>query len=169
MNEFTNQQPALTGEIMPAQDPPTAAAPAKKTLATSFHDRYFVSTAAEEEGTWIQVAEGFWVKVRRVTSAHSKAIRKKLEEPHQAVMRATGTLPEDIAEDILTRQMALSLIMDWKGDGGPRNEAGALLEANPTNIETVLRSYKEFREEMLRLILDRATFKSQVLEAQVKN
>lgn len=137
-------------------------------LVNSFHDRFFVNPAAEEEGTWVQMGNDFWIKVRRGTSAHSKAIRKKLEEPHQALLRA-GPLPEDIQEDLLTRQMALSLVMDWKGEGGPRSESGSLLEATPANIEKVLRDYKEFRAEVLGVILDRSTFKNQVMEVQAGN
>ena len=151
----------------PGNEPAPAPNAAKK-LVNSFHDRYFVDTNAEEEGTWVQVADDFWVKVRRGTSAHSKAVRKKLEEPHQALLRA-GTLPEAVQEELLTKQMAMSLIMDWTGNGGPRNDDGALLEANPKNIENVLVKYKEFREEILRIIVDRSTYKTQVLDAQVKN
>ena len=141
-----------------------------KKLVNSFHDRYFVDKNAEEDGTWVQMGADFWIQVRRGTSQHSKLIRKRLEEPHQALLRANnGQLPDDVQEELLTKQMALSLIMNWKGEGGPRNEAGVLYEATPENIEKVLRTYKEFRSDALGIILERVTYKTQVLEAQAGN
>lgn len=124
-----------------------------------FHDRYHVDKTAEEEGTWADLGDGIHVKVRRHTSAHSKAVRRKLEEPHQALLRTGQALPDSIIEELFLKQMALSLLVDWKG---VTDEEGKPLEATPDNIEAQLRKYPEFRNEIGALVMDRATFKKLV-------
>lgn len=130
-----------------------------------FHDRYYVNKTAEEEGTWVELGDGIAVKVRRFNSAHAKATRRKLEEPHAALMRS-GTVPEDIADDILTKQMSQSLIIDWKG---VTTETGEAIPATPENVEGQLRKYPEFRNEVAALVLDRQTFKKLIQKEDLKN
>lgn len=131
-----------------------------------FHDRYHVDKAAEEEGTWVDLGDNVAVKVRRFTSAHSKAVRRKLEEPHAALARGGQQLPDTILEEILIKQMALSLIVDWKG---VPDDTGQPLQATPENFEKVLREYPEFRNEIGSIVMDRATWKKQVRETDLKN
>lgn len=126
---------------------------------------YSFDKNAFEDGTWVDLGHGISVKVRSPQSAHSKAIRKKLEAPYAALTRGGKDLPEDISEKILIQQMAQSLIVDWKGvedDNGP-------IPATPENIARVLTQLQFFREDVASVIAQRDTYKSQVAEEDLGN
>ena len=129
-------------------------------------DRYAFDKSAFEEGTWVPLGDGMAVKVRSPQSAHSKAIRRKLEAPHAALTRNGRELPDDIAETILLQQMAQSLIIDWKGI---ENDDGTPLEATPENIEATLRKYPFFRDDVGMVLANRDTFKTRTTEADLGN
>lgn len=128
-------------------------------------DRYEFNKTAYEEGTWVALGDGIKVKLRSPGSAHSKAIRKKLEAPHAALSRAGRELPEDIAEDILIKQFSQSLIVDWKGV----QDDGETIPATPENIERLLRKYPFFRDDIGAVITSRETFKTLTAEADLGN
>lgn len=129
-----------------------------------FHDRYHVDKGAQEDGTWADLGDDIKVKVRRLNSAHAKATRRALEEPHLAALRAGNA--DDLFEDILIKQMAQSLVLDWRG---VTDSTGAPMSATPENVEAILREYPEFREEVGAKIMDRQTFKKQVRDEDLKN
>jgi hypothetical protein len=127
---------------------------------------YAFDKSAFEDGVWIDIGHGISVKVRSPQSAHSKAIRKKLEAPYVALTRGGKDLPDDIAETILIKQMAQSLIIDWKGiEDADKNS----VPANPETIEKALRDFQFFREDVAAVIAQRDTYKSQVTELDLGN
>lgn len=127
---------------------------------------YAFDKGAFEEGTWVKIGNGISIKVRSPQSAHSKAVRKKLEAPHASLTRNGRELPDDIAEDMLIKQMSQSLIMDW---AGVTDEQDQPIQATPENIEKALRAYPFFRDDAGSVIGNRETFKTRVLEADLGN
>jgi hypothetical protein len=128
-------------------------------------DLYSFDKAAFEDGTWVDIGHGISVKVRSPQSAHSKAVRKKLEAPYAALTRGGKELPDDIAENILIKQMAQSLIIDWKGV----EDNDQPIPATPETIEAQLRKYQFFREDVASVIAQRDTYKARVDEEDVGN
>lgn len=128
-------------------------------------DLYSFDKSAFEEGTWVAIGNGISVKVRSPQSAHSKAVRKKLEAPYAALTRGGKDLPDDIAENILIKQMAQSLIIDWSGVA----DGGLPIVATPETIEAQLRKYQFFREDVASVIAQRDTYKTHVTDEDVGN
>lgn len=128
-------------------------------------DLYSFNKTAYEDGTWVAIGHGIEVKVRSPQSAHSKAIRRKLEAPYSALTRGGKELPDDIAENMLIKQMAQSLIVSWAGV----EENGVAIPATPENIEAVIRKYQFFREDVASVIAQRDTYKTNVAEEDVGN
>ena len=127
-------------------------------------DIYSFDREAFESGTWVQIGNGISVKVRSPQSAHSKAIRRKLEAPYAALTARGKELPDDVAENILIKQLSESLIVDWKGIEG---DDGEPLEATPENIEKALRQFQFFRDDVGSVIATRDTYKAKTTEADL--
>lgn len=133
----------------------------KSTLFT----RFKTDEKKEEEGIWVNFGEGFRVKVRRFKSKASQDARKELEKPFTAEIRR-GPLDEKIAEDLLIKQMAMAIIVDWEG---ATNEEGKSLPCTFENKYYVLKSLPEFRDEIAAIAIDRDSFKSASDEEGEKN
>jgi hypothetical protein len=133
---------------------------------TKLSDLYAFNRTLFEDGAWIDIGNGISVKLRSPQSAHSKAIRKKLEAPYAALTRGGRELPDDIAETLLIKQLSQSLIIDWKGI---EDEDGLPLKATPENIETALRNFQFFRDDVGGVLANRETFRNLTVEADLKN
>lgn len=133
---------------------------------SKFADRFKSDKTAVEEGTWVDLGDDIHVKVRRLDSAASRMCRKKLEEPFKALLRMNQELPEDVAEDLFTKQFSQAIIVDWRG---VTDEGGNAIAPNPDNIYKVLKEFPDFRDDILRIVMQRDTFKTLVREADVKN
>lgn len=128
---------------------------------------YDFEKSAFEDGTWVAIGNGVKIKVRAPQSAHSKATRKKLEAPHAALTRGGRELPEDVAEDILIKQMSQSLIADWSGVF--EDDDKTAVPGTPENIEKALRAYPWFRDDAGAVIGNRETYKTLVLKEDLGN
>lgn len=132
----------------------------------NFHSRYYSNADAKENGTWVDLGGGLKIKVRALDSTHSRETRRKLEEPYSALIRSTGSLPDDKAEEVMTKQLAQSIVVDWQG---VTEEDGAPLPFSPAAAEKMFQKYPDFRSEVAMIITDRSTFKRQAQEADLKN
>lgn len=149
---------------------------------TKFFNRYHTSKAAEETGTWIPLGDDMHVKARRWTSTHAKETRLRLEAPYKALKKVGAELSTEDNEEILTLQMAESLIVDWKGVTLPisfAEEAGIStvnavdgvvdVPFTPENAKKVFAILPDFKFELSRVLFDRDTFKVHVTEVDAKN
>jgi hypothetical protein len=128
-------------------------------------EQFTYDTSAFEDGTWVRLDKESAVKVRSPQSAHSRALRKKLEAPYVHLMRGGKELPEDVAEDLLFKQMSQSLIMDWKGI----KERGVVVDPTPASIEAMLRKYTRFRDMIGGIIANADTYATLVREEDLGN
>lgn len=143
-------------------------APAK--LKTNLHRIFATDECLEEDGAWVDVNElyGLKVKVRRLRSdasikAYEDIVRESFGE--QKIRR-----PEDLnatqSGDILTRQLARAVLIDWKGvydeDGNeiPYSEEAAL---------AALTDMKDFREFVYQAANERDTFREKADADAAKN
>jgi len=125
-----------------------------------FSDRYATNVKAEEEGQWVDFGDGIEVKVRRVNSAKSKEVRRQLEKPYEKQFRGRE-YPDSLQEELVNKQIAKVLIVDWKGVPNPDDEdSEEPFPATEANIMTVITRYKDFREDILTACMSQATFQT---------
>lgn len=132
-----------------------------------FMDRYKTDKSLEEEGVWVDYGDGLQVQVRRLNSKHSKETRRKLEKPYSGQFRGRD-LPEAVQEDLLNKQIANSIVTDWKGVPDPDNE-DKMLECTPDNVLRMVSEFNDFRDDILTAAMERTTFQKTDLEVQEKN
>lgn len=126
----------------------------------NFHDRFSSSKEAKEDGTWVDLGGEVKIKVRALDSVVSRAFRKKIEEPLQPLIRANnGSLPDDKALEIMIKQLAGAVLVDWKG---VTNEANENVPFTTETAEKYLTKYEDFRQEIATIVTSRETWKKQV-------
>lgn len=130
---------------------------------SKFVDRYKTDKDLEENGQWVDFGDGVLVKVARLNSERSQAVRRKLEKPYSKIR---GSIPEDISEEILTKQVAEAVLLDWKG---VTDENGKELECTYENRYKVLKEYKDFRFDVVTCAVEAETFKNKQVEEATKN
>lgn len=132
---------------------------------SALYKRFKTDETKEEQGVWVNFGDGIKVKVRRFKSKASQDARKKLEEPFTAEIRR-GPLDEKIAEDLLIRQMAMAIVVDWQG---VTSEDGKELPCTFENKYEILKALPEFRDEIAAIAIDRDSFKASLQEEGEKN
>ncbi|XAI96053.1 hypothetical protein [Microcystis phage Mwe-JY26] len=120
--------------------------------------RFKTDEDREENGVWVDFGDDIKVKVRRFKSRASQDARKELEKPHQDVIRRGG-LSEEQAQELLLRQMAKAIIVDWQG---VTDEKGEPLPCTEDAKYSILKALPEFRDEVFGISIDRDAFKAKV-------
>lgn len=130
---------------------------------SKFINRYKTDRKLEEEGQWVEFGDDISVKVARLNSERSQAVRRKLEKPYSKIR---GSIPEDIAEEILTKQVAEAILLDWKG---VTDESGKEIECTYENRYKMLKEFKDFRFDVVTCSVEAETFKGKQIEEVTKN
>lgn len=134
-----------------------------------FRDRYETDKTAENEGVWVDYGDGIQVKIRRVNCARSREYRRTLEKPYAKMMRS-GDLPDSLSEELLNKQIAGVLVVDWKGVEDPRAPAPAegekptMLPFSQENVMFMITEYPDFREDILAASMEKATYQKAALK-----
>jgi hypothetical protein len=154
-------------ELAPASSAEPAG-PAK--LKTNLHRIFATDEHLEEGGAWVDVNElyGLKIKVRRLRSEASiKAYEDIVRESFgEAKIRRPEDLNAKQSGDILTRQLARAVLIDWKGvydengDEIPYSEEAALAALN---------EMKDFREFVYQAANERDTFREKADKDAAKN
>jgi hypothetical protein len=129
---------------------------------SKFLDRYKTDRKLEEEGVWVDFGDGVEVKLRRLNSAKSKEVRRKLEKPYEKQYRNGREYPDSLQETLMNKQLAEAIVVDWKGIP-ELNEQGEPIEGKdmvctPDNVIRMVSQFPDFREEITTASLERATF-----------
>lgn len=132
-----------------------------------FLDRYATDRNLEEEGVWVDYGDGLKVKVRRLSSKHSRETRRKLEKPYSSQFR-NRDMPDSLQEELLNKQMAQSIVVAWEGVPNPDKE-GELLECTPENILMMVTKFPDFRDDILTAAMERTTFEKEQRKEAEKN
>lgn len=133
---------------------------------TKFSDRYAHDKSAAEEGRWVTLDAGIRVKLRAFDSAHTRALRNKLQEPHNHLLKRGKELPEDVQNDINTKLVAGSSIVDW--DIG-NDDNDVKIEFSASTAEKLLNDEPAFLRDVIAALMAADTFKKQAREASAKN
>lgn len=132
-------------------------------MSSKFQDRYKTDKSLEEQGVWVALGDGIEIKVARMSSERSQAVRRRLEKPYAKIR---NNLPEDIVEKLIIQQLAEAVLLDWKGVDG---EDGKPLECSIPNKVKVLTEYKDFTNDVITCSAEKETFKAQATEEVAKN
>lgn len=133
----------------------------------NFLDRYSTDKDAEEAGVWVDFGDGIEVQLRRLNSNKSKEIRRKLEKPYAKQFRGQD-MPETIQEDLLNKQIAKAIIVDWKGVPDPAKPESPLACSEEAVLD-MIRKFPDFRDEILQASMERATFQKEDQKAAEGN
>lgn len=130
-----------------------------------FTERYKTNTSMEEDGVWVDMGDGIKVKVRRLNSKHSQETRRKLEKPYAGQYR-TRDMPASLQEELMVKQLAQSIIVDWEGVEDPQDDSKTL-PCTPENVMLIMTQFKDFREDCVTASMTQATFQDvSVAEAE---
>jgi hypothetical protein len=138
-----------------------------------FLDRYNTDRSLEEEGVWVDFGDGVKVQVRRLTSKKSREFRRKLEKPYSAQFR-NREMPDSLQEELLNKQVAGVVIVDWEGVPNPEIELkeGETPKPFPFSVENALKvceKFPDFRDDILIAAMELTTFEKQQREEARKN
>jgi hypothetical protein len=138
----------------------------------SFKSAYSHDKAAAEEGVWAPIGSGIKVKVRAFDSAHTKALRKKLQEPFASVLRLGKEIPEDDQNEINIKLIAGSSILDWNLTDEVTVDGVVTEKAIPFTADTaesLLRDEPKFLRDVIAVLVADETFKKRSREEDTKN
>ena len=133
----------------------------------SFLDRYNTDRNLEEGGVWVDFGDGLKVKIRRLTSKHSRETRRKLEKPYAAQFR-NRDMPDSLQEELLNKQVAKSVVIDWEGVVNPEKPEEKL-PCTEDNVLMMVQKFPEFRDDILTAAMERTTFEKEMRKDAEKN
>lgn len=132
----------------------------KPKFKTNIHAIFSTDTNLEEDGAWVEV-NGFYglkIKVRRMRSEASvKAYERIVMETFgEGKLRTPGDISKDQSLDILKRQLAEAVLIDWKNLRD--TETG---DEIPYSVEMAreLMEIADFREFVYQAATERDTFR----------
>lgn len=125
----------------------------------SLYDMFTTDRDAEENGKWVEIAQGAEFKIRRFKSRHTTRTREALEKPY-AALRRKGVLPPEIAEKILHQTMCTSTIADWRGEAIVSPD-GAPLPFSAEAADQLLSALPELRDEIIGQAIQLDTFRKE--------
>ncbi|MBS3648867.1 hypothetical protein KEU06_09635 [Pseudaminobacter sp. 19-2017] len=140
-----------------------------------FSDNYSHDKTAAEEGTWAPIGGGIEVKVRSFESAHTRALRKKLNEPYAALLRLGKDIPEDDQNEIFIKLISHSSMIDWnltEGTGEKDANGKEIERPIPFSAEIAekyLRDEPQFLRDVITVLTSTETFKKRARELDAKN
>jgi len=121
-----------------------------------------------QAGVWVDLGEGLRVKVARMsrTNVNYRNALQQLGRPHRSLVRRTGEMPEDVAEQITLEAAAKHILLGWEG---LVEDDGTEIEYSPEKALEVLTEFPEFTDLVFEAAQDLATFAERELEDAAGN
>ncbi len=143
----------------------------------NFKKNYNHDKIAAEEGVWTPIGGGIEVKIRAWDSAHTKALRTKLEEPYKAITRLGKPIPEDDQNEINKKILAFSSLLDWNltddAADGSVDENGMPVQVkipfSGDRAHTFIVEEEQFGRDVISALMSNETFKKRDREEDAKN
>lgn len=133
----------------------------------SFLDRYSTNKDLEETGVWVDYSDGLKVKLRRLNSVKSREVRRRLEKPYTKGFRGQE-MPESLQEELLNKQLAEAIVVDWEGVPNP-DDPKQQLPCTQENVLMMVARFPDFRDDIIAASMERATFQQEQLKEAEKN
>lgn len=130
-------------------------------------DIYETDVSLEENGVWIALAKDVKVKVAAFGNQKHKDIIDRLFAPYKTQHRK-GTLDKTIEEDLHTKAMAKTILLDWEGIV---DKDGSVIPYSPDKAYELLskESMRRFKNDIVGLASEAETFRAQEIEDTTKN
>jgi len=127
--------------------------------------KFFKTDAKKEiDGNWVEIGEGASLLIARAGNPKYSRLLERLQKPHRTAIRR-DRLPDDIAEKIVTKVLAETVLIGWKGVFYKDEE----LEYTPENSLMLLTELKDLKELVAELGRDVSNFKEADEEEDEKN
>lgn len=137
---------------------------------TNIHAIFGTNQKLEEDGAWVDVNDfyGLKIKIRRLRSdAVIKAFEKIVRETYgDGKLRTPDQLSAEQSDEILRRQLAEAVLIDWKGLKD--TETGDEIPYS-TEMSYQLMGIKDFREFVYQASNERSTFREKANKDAEKN
>lgn len=143
----------------------------------NFKNLYNYDKDAAEEGVVTPIGGGVEVKLRAWDSAHTKALRTKLEEPFKSITRLGKEIPEDDRDEINKKLLAYSSILGWNLT---EDDATGAVDSKGLPVQVAIpfsgdRAYAllveepQFSRDVIAALMSAETFKKRAREDDAKN
>lgn len=130
-----------------------------------FSEVYNTDKTAAEEGVWTDIGYGVKVKIRSFDSAHTKALRSKLQAPFAHLTKMGKDIPEDDQNEINIKLIAGSSLIDWNFT----DDEGNKLPYSAEKAEEMLRAESAFARDVIAALTSAETFKRRAREEDSGN
>lgn len=118
----------------------------------------------ETEGVWYDMAEGLRMKIARIGNPQYQKRFQALSKPHRRAIRR-GTLSDDVAEKLMIKCLAETIVLDWEGVEDEGKEIPYSTEA----VIELLTKYPELRNYINDIANELEGFQAQEDEEAVDN
>lgn len=111
---------------------------------------YKTDRKKEEEGEWVQMADGSRWKIARAASHRARKAIRDAQRPYMTVIRQCEQrdemLPADVDDKINVDWAVNGIVIDWKGVTGPD---GKEMKFNEKNLRFVLTELPDLLREVI--------------------
>lgn len=136
-------------------------------MSSVLDDLFATDKTTEEDGAWVDVADGIRFKIRAYRAKQVVDLREKLAKPYQAVIRAGGEIPADKQEEIGLQVIAGAVLADWQGVKDATGEAD--LAYSGENALATLRRLPRMSDFIISISTDRQFYKDSLREESAGN
>jgi hypothetical protein len=127
---------------------------------------YGTDNKKEIEGVWFKEEFGGETEclIARIGNPEYQKVFNRISKPQRRALRK-GTIQDEIAETILIRTMAKTILLDWKN----MKENGKVLKYSHDEAFRVLKKYRDFRDIVSDLANEIEAYRVEDEEEIVKN
>lgn len=157
-----------------APTPPVAADPLLPAEAgdMSVFDIFETDTSDEENGRWFNNyfgdrAQGD-IKLRAFSSKASVAVRRRLEVHYRRHMQADGSYPQDVAQKMVTEQLAQAIVVDWRGKAF-RSKDGQAIPFSVDAVRQLMERMPHFRNRIVSSAAEMDNYRTAAQDTIAKN
>jgi hypothetical protein len=114
----------------------------------------------EQDGVWVDVAQGLRLKVARLSNPRFLAFSRKISKPHQRQLRL-GILDDATIRNLAALAMSRHILLDWEG---LEDDRGQPIPYSADKAHELLKTVPDFYRLIEELAADADLFKQQETE-----
>lgn len=127
-------------------------------------NKFRTSKELEVKGVDVPVSEDCTLRIARMNNTAYKTYFNELIEPYRMQIR-TGTMSEEIADAILIKSVAKTILLGWEG----LKLDGRDIPYSFDNAVKALTEYKDFRDMVVSIAQDMDLFREKEMSDSAKN
>jgi len=118
----------------------------------------------EKEGVWQDMGDGLKMRIARIGNPNYQKRFQALSKPHRRALRR-GTLSDEIAEQLLIKCLAETIVLDWEGV----EENGETIPYSVDNAIRILTDYPDLRNYVNDIANEMEGYKEDADEEAIDN